>query len=64
MQTIIAKPVSATNGSLPAENGRATTLPMPGAPENGNGNRALVDALVNSRICRTTASAMRTISAR
>ena len=52
MQTIIAKPISASNGSTPAESGRTTPLPMPGAPENGNGNRALVDALVNSRMYR------------
>jgi len=52
MQTIIAKPVPAANGSLPADNGRTPSLAMPGASENGNGNRALVDALVNSRIYR------------
>src|ERR1017187_6202946 len=52
MQTIFAKPTPATNGQLSTENFRTTTLTVPAAAENGNGNRALVDALVNSRIYR------------
>jgi AraC-like DNA-binding protein/ligand-binding sensor protein len=52
MQTIFAKSTLAANGSCATENARATTLTVPAASENGNGNRALVDALVNSRIYR------------
>ena len=52
MQTIFAKPTPATNGQFSTENVRATSLSVPAASENGNGNRALVDALVNSRIYR------------
>jgi AraC-like DNA-binding protein/ligand-binding sensor protein len=49
MQTIFAKPETATNGAALTFRPNAFTA----APaENGNGNRALVDALVNSRIYR------------
>ena len=49
MRTIFVKPETATNEA--AETFRPN--PFTAAPaENGNGNRALVDALVNSRIYR------------
>jgi AraC-like DNA-binding protein len=51
MQTIFAKPAPTTNGQWMAENGHNATVRAPAA-EHGNGNRALVDALVNSRIYR------------
>ncbi len=52
MQTIFAKSTPATNGQLVTEDARATTLAVSPASEGSHGNRALVDALVNSRIYR------------
>jgi AraC-like DNA-binding protein len=50
MQTIIAKSVPAMNGDTdhPQANGYTTSA----TPENGQGNRALVEALTSSRIYR------------
>lgn len=46
MQTIFAKP---EDGIETSSNFRATNFTSNGSNENGNGNRALVDALTNSR---------------
>ena len=62
MQTIFAKPTTATNGQLVTENVRTTTLTVPATNENGNGNRALVDALVNSRMYRDYERAFGTLT--
>ncbi len=50
MQTIFAKPETGTNGS--EERFQPAAFTTTDTPENGNGNRALVDALTNSRIYR------------
>ena len=49
MQTIFAKPETNTGAG---ESFRTTNLNATATGENGNGNRALVDALTNSRIYR------------
>ena len=49
MQTIFAKPET---GSEPTEANPVNSFSTAAAPENGTSNRALVDALTNSRIYR------------
>jgi len=61
MKTINGKTSTATNGWLRAENGHAAALAAPAA-ENGDDNRALVAALVNSRIYRDYERAFGTLT--
>lgn len=61
MKAIYGKPSTARNGKLQAENGHAHCCTTPVA-ENGDGNRALVAALVNSRTFRDYEHAFGTLT--
>ena len=56
--------IPARNGAALLENGVAvrgrTSLAAPNEQGNGNGNRALIEALINSRFTRNTSARLAT----